>query len=601
MKLLRNILLLSFVLSIGNLLIAQPDYNDDSIVQSNTSNLNPASLNLVKSISKNSSKKEIAEDYYLLALELIKLKDFKKAEKYLKKAINVASNDINNLRIGDYYRELAKIQEILKKSKDASKNFENAFKYSNETEQRQINHNDASRVQYQSDPMVELEYLNQNAIILSNSSNVDERVQNYNKIADVNVTMNQTDEALEYYNKALVEVDDNSNESLEIQSDIANLLAETDQYDEAIDMQKKVVAQSQEFSNVETQVQQMRQLSDIYFASNSSMEGLNTLLDAYTLAIEKGNLNEARESLIELVEFYEENKNDQEILLLYGDFINNLEALIAKDNSLIDIKLFELTEEKIDELEEEKVLKDEMIDRKNNYNYILALLALLLLILMIISIRSSFSIRKRNKQIALQSLRREMNPHFIFNSLNSVNQFIANNNELAANKYLTSYSNLMRRMMENSNKDYVSLNVEIDLLTKYLELERLRFADKFEYKIDIDSELDIESQNVPNMLIQPNLENAIWHGLRYKESMGFLSVRFIKKGNKTAVEIEDNGIGLTKSKDLKTDNQKLHKSRGLKNVEERIRLLNEINKKNINFEIIEKTGDESGVIVKIEW
>lgn len=585
----------------GKMLIAQPDYNDDSIIQSNSSNLNPASINLFESISKNSSKKEIAEDYYLLALELIKLKDYKKAEKYLKKAISAASGEINNLRIGEYYRELAITQEILDKSKDASKNFKNASKYSNKTEQRQINSNDANRVQYQSNPEVELEYLNQNAMILSNSSDVDERVQNYNRIADVNVTMNQTDEALEYYNKALVEVEDKSNESLEIKSDIASLLAETNQYDEAIDMQKKVVAQSQEYSNVETQVQQMRQLSDIYFASNSNMEGLNTLLDAYTLAIEKGNLIEARESLIDLVEFYKANKNDQEILLLYGDFINNLETLIAEDNSLIDIKLFELTEEKISQLEEEKVLKDQMIDRKNNYNFILALLALLLLILMAFSIRSSFSIRKRNKQIALQSLRREMNPHFIFNSLNSVNQFIANNNELAANKYLTSYSNLMRRMMENSNKDYVSLSVEIDQLKKYLELERLRFEDKFEYNIEIDSEIDVESLNVPNMLIQPNLENAIWHGLRYKETIGFLSVRFIKKGKKTAVEIEDNGIGLTKSQSLKTENQKLHKSRGLKNVEERIRLLNDINKRDIKFEIVEKTGVESGVIVRIEW
>ena len=601
MKIIRNILLITIILAIGKMLIAQPDYNDDSIMQSNSSNLNPASLNLVKTISKNSSKKEIAESYYLLALELIKLKDYKKAEKYLKKAIAVASNEINNLQIGEYYRELAKTQEKRNKSKEASESFENASKYSNKIEQRQININDASRVQYQSNPELELEYLNQNAVILNNSTNVEERVQNYNRIADVNASINQTAEAFEYYNKALVEVEDNSNESLEIKSDIASLLAETNQYDDAINMQKEVVAQSQEIASVETQVQQMRQLSDIYFANNSNIEGLNTLLDAYTLAVEKGNLNEARESLVELVEFYELNKNDQEILLLYGDFINNLEVLIAKDNSLIDIKLFEHTEEKISQLEEEKAVKDQMIDRKNNYNFLLALLVSLLLILMIFSIRSSFSIRKRNKQIALQSLRREMNPHFIFNSLNSVNQFIANNNELAANKYLTSYSNLMRRMMENSNKDYVSLSDEIEQLKKYLELEKLRFADKFEYNIEIDSEIDIESHNVPNMVIQPNLENAIWHGLRYKDTIGLLSVRFVKKGKKTSVEIEDNGIGLTKSQSLKTDNQKLHKSRGLKNVEERIRLLNDINKRNIKFEIIEKSGNESGVIVKIEW
>ena len=103
----------------------------------------------------------------------------------------------------------------------------------------------------------------------------------------------------------------------------------------------------------------------------------------------------------------------------------------------------------------------------------------LLLMLLGFIIKALYAIKTKNKEIALQSLRREMNPHFLFNSLNSVNQFIAQNNELEANKYLTSYSNLMRNTMENSNKDFVTLSNEIENLTKYLELEHLRFKDKF--------------------------------------------------------------------------------------------------------------------------
>ena len=221
--------------------------------------------------------------------------------------------------------------------------------------------------------------------------------------------------------------------------------------------------------------------------------------------------------------------------------------------------------------------------------------------MLLLIVKALFSIRKRNKQIALQSLRREMNPHFIFNSLNSVNQFIANNNEREANKYLTSYSNLMRNIMENSNKDYVTLSVEIDQLKKYLELEKLRFSDKFEYQIEIDPQLNADTVMVPNMIIQPNLENAIWHGLRYKNSSGLLKLKFHKNGNKSAVTIEDNGIGLTESKKIKTKNQMLHESLGLKNVQERIRLLNDIYKSDIRFDIKEKTGAETGVLVQIEW
>jgi LytS/YehU family sensor histidine kinase len=214
-------------------------------------------------------------------------------------------------------------------------------------------------------------------------------------------------------------------------------------------------------------------------------------------------------------------------------------------------------------------------------------------------VKALYSIKIKNKEIALQSLRREMNPHFIFNSLNSVNQFISENKELEANKYLTSYSNLMRNMMENSNKDFISLDKEVEQLKKYLDLEHLRFQDKFDFEIIVDEALDAERVFVPNMILQPHLENAIWHGLRYLNEKGFLSLRFDLKGGKINVTIEDNGIGLTKSRELKTTNQKIYESRGLNNTKERIDLLNELYKKNISFKISEKTGEEKGTVVEI--
>jgi two-component system sensor histidine kinase YesM len=119
--------------------------------------------------------------------------------------------------------------------------------------------------------------------------------------------------------------------------------------------------------------------------------------------------------------------------------------------------------------------------------------------------------------------------------------------------------------------------------------------------LDIDPSINIDTEKIPNMIIQPNVENAIWHGLRYRESMGLLQLKFSKSEKKMKVIIEDNGIGLEESKKIKTKNQKLHTSLGLQNVRERIRLLNDIYKSEIHFEIIEKTGMESGVQVQIEW
>lgn len=574
---------------------------DDSVYYNPSGNLNKTSQELFKAISQGESNDTIAEKYYKLAIELIKTSNYSKAEFYLQKAIEYASKSKSNKRLPDYYRELARIQENQKKRKVAGDNYENAYQYSNENTQAQINLNDANRMRSSTNPYDELEFLNQNNAILSNSNSYsNEKFQNYNQIADINLSLNQTDEALKNYSNALNEVDDQSNEALKIKSDIANLMVQTKNYDEALYLQKEVVEQSNKISQVDVQVQQMRQLSDIYFSQNITQEGLQVLKDAYTLAIKKGSVSEASKSLIALISHYKKDKNNEEIISLYEDFITNLDSLILKDQSLIDVKLFELTEQKIRELEKEGVVKNKIIEQKDHNNLLLFILVILLIGLISITVASWLSVKKKNRMIALQSLRREMNPHFIFNSLNSVNQFIASNNELEANKYLSSYSKLMRNMMENSNKDFIPLSIEIEQLKKYLELEKMRFPDKFDYQINIDEEIDSDIVKVPNMIIQPNLENAIWHGLRYRGSIGFLDISFSIIDKFILLEIEDNGIGIEQSKMLKTHYQNMHKSRGLKNIQERINLLNKIHKSGIKFEVIDKTH-ESGVKVKITW
>ena len=572
----------------------------DSIINPEKSQLNMASQDLINSISKGDSNDEIAEKYYKVALELIKSKNYAKAEFYLQKAVDYASMSKSNPNISEYYRQLAKVQESQKNRVSAADNYEYAWQYSNENTQAQINLNDANRMKSATNPQEELDYLNQNAFLLSNTSYNNEKFQNYNQMADINVSMNNTDDAFNNYNNALLNVDDESNEAIEVKSEIANLLVQTKNYDEAINVQKEVVEQSNKIADVETQVQQMRQLSDIYFSQNITHEGLQILKDAYTLAIKNGSVIESRESLIALVNYYRKYDNDEEIIALYENFITNLDSLILKDESLIDVKLFEVSENKIKELEKDREIKNQIIEQKDNRNLLLFMLVLLLAGLIGLTVASWYSAKKKNRLIALQSLRREMNPHFIFNSLNSVNQFIASNNELKANKYLSSYSHLMRNMMENSNKDFVPISLEAEQLKKYLELEKLRFPDKFDYEINIDDQLDAELVNVPNMLIQPNLENSIWHGLRYRDSKGLLKLSFIKTKNHVLVEIEDNGIGIKQSKKLKTHHQSLHKSRGLKNIRERIDLLNKIHKSDIKLEVIDKDNGK-GVKVKIIW
>lgn len=209
--------------------------------------------------------------------------------------------------------------------------------------------------------------------------------------------------------------------------------------------------------------------------------------------------------------------------------------------------------------------------------------------------------RKANQKLLLRSLRTQMNPHFIFNALNSVNNFIAKNDEKAANKFLTDFSRLMRRVLDHSKKDFISFEEEIELNELYLRLEHFRFRDKFNYSFKNDMVENGHDLTVPPMLIQPFIENAVWHGLRYKEGKGQLDVQISSENGKHIVSIQDNGIGRAKSKALKTANQKTYKSTGLENIERRVALINKLYKKNYAIEVsdLDPEAEDKGTLVKI--
>ena len=199
--------------------------------------------------------------------------------------------------------------------------------------------------------------------------------------------------------------------------------------------------------------------------------------------------------------------------------------------------------------------------------------------------------RLANQLIALRSLRAQMNPHFIFNALNSVNLYIAQKDERTANKYLTDFSRLMRLVLEQSQKDFIPLQQELEMIKLYINLEHDRFKDKFEYELNIDGELDEDSLQIPPMLIQPYIENAIWHGLRYKEDKGLLKIQYKLEGENILVRIEDNGIGRKKSREIKTKNQRKTQSTGMYNIESRLRIINSMFNTNISLVVSDLNSD----------
>jgi tetratricopeptide (TPR) repeat protein len=531
-----------------------------------------------------SNPEATADKYVELANELEKKEDYAKAEDYLKRALPIYQKQKNKEKIASITRSIAQIQEKQKKFKEAIVNYQSASEEAVEVGYSRVNLNDASRLQ-NTNPKAQAVYLDSNIKILEKEGNMDAAAEVYKQKAVVDLKSENKGLAIENYEKAIAVSKDKPEEVIKLKSEIAKVYASDNKVNKAIEITKNTISDAEKLGSISQQIEQKQNLANLYFQNENQDDAIFLLKETYALALKNGRTFDAKKAMVALSDYYKKQGNKTKAIELYDQFLNDFDRLVQADSSLVDAKIFQVTEEKIKQLEKERALKDELITKKNKFNYVLIGSVVLMLILLGLIVKALFSIKTKNKKIALQSLRREMNPHFIFNSLNSVNQFIAQNNELEANKYLTSYSNLMRNMMESSNKDFITLANELEQIKKYLDLEHLRFQDKFDYEIVVDEKIEIDAVLVPNMLIQPHLENAIWHGLRYRETKGKLKVTFTEENQLIKVLIEDDGIGLEKSTQLKTKNQKVHESRGLNNVEERISLLNDLYHQKIDFAI----------------
>ena len=303
---------------------------------------------------------------------------------------------------------------------------------------------------------------------------------------------------------------------------------------------------------------------------------------------------------------YEKAFENHEVYVDLMDSVHKIrESEIATD--LIDNNEVSESNQRIELLEKNKELSDQMIKQLESERKFQEALIYGLVIFILIVVVSAYLLYKNirqkkiaNQLLALKSLRSQMNPHFIFNALNSVNSFISSNDQKTANKYLADFSKLMRSVLENSQKDFVPLSEEIEVLRLYLKLEHFRFSNKFDYTFEVDEDLVVEQYKVPPMLIQPYIENSVWHGLRYKEEKGLLDVRVSGSGDSLKVSITDNGIGRKKSQELKTHNQKQNESMGLKNIESRLQIINDLFKTNLKVHVHDAnpaTGE--GTIVNI--
>ena len=382
---------------------------------------------------------------------------------------------------------------------------------------------------------------------------------------------------LEFIDKEVVEDEGAILTKPKAKLDLGNAYLKQQNFKEAIPLLEESAAEAESSADIETQKEAVQKLSEAYVSLGNDDKALFNY-----------------KKYVALVDVLYKQKEEE-----IKEVVNLNKNLSEKQNRITSLeKDRELSDSKFKLFQTKNQLTIENDRRQKTIIYALLAGLILLLVSLFWMLRSNKQKKLANNLLALKSLRTQMNPHFIFNALNSVNSFIAQNDERTANRYLTDFSTLMRSVLENSEEDFISLEKEIELLELYLKLEHSRFKDKFDYELTVDKAIDLGQFQIPPMLLQPYVENAVWHGLRYKKEKGFLKVALLKKDEETIqIEIIDNGIGRKKSAALKTDYQKKKKSKGMQNIKQRITILNKMYKDKVDVFIKDMYEDATGTKV----
>lgn len=217
--------------------------------------------------------------------------------------------------------------------------------------------------------------------------------------------------------------------------------------------------------------------------------------------------------------------------------------------------------------------------------------------------RTKGELQQQTIELEMKALRAQMNPHFIFNSLNSINRFILQNDRNQASGYLTKFSRLVRLILQNSQLSRITLESELESLQLYLELEAVRFEHHFEFAVKVDPGIDITAVKVPPLIIQPYVENAIWHGLMHKSEKGNLLIDIFEDGDLLTCKILDDGIGRKRASELKSKSASAHKSMGMRISADRIALLHQQTALDSSVEIIDVAladGNPGGTEVRLK-
>lgn len=352
---------------------------------------------------------------------------------------------------------------------------------------------------------------------------------------------------------------------------------------------------------------------------NNALTYLNRSLEIRSQFGFKGAVYDVYKSISEVYDRLGKKPEAYRYLKLYTDYSDSAKtseasAKIAELSELYRSEqreqLISMQADSIERQRQEKELTStqlENIQLKNNFQaYIILGFSIVLILGGIIYFYrwNQTKIRQQQKEAEMNQtlLRAQMNPHFVFNAMSVIQSYIYDNDTKNSTKFLVAFSKLMRLILENSSKEFIPMEVEIDILDKYLSIQKLRFEDRFEYKLLVDDQLMEEGAIIPPMITQPFIENAIEHGQLHLREDGFIHVHFKKKEDMMFIIVEDNGIGRKGSAQNKKSSA--HKSMAMKITRDRIENLNKKYRSEGNMEIedynkLEETGTK--VLISIPY
>lgn len=436
------------------------------------------------------------------------------------------------------------------------------------------------------------------------------------------------DEALAIFKENLRVYDSMKRDASAINAatDIAHVYVKQGKYADADVLLKKYLQMAEELSMKQEQATIYNNLVEVALATGYHDDALRYAHEYLKLVRELKSKRLIAEAYEVLSRVYEKRREYANALEAHKQHKAMSDSVYNEDNA----RAFQAQEVKIEVLEKNKQLAEQnlrleflqtQVQQETRQKWLLAIVSVLLLASGIL-VFQKFTQRKRmnallaaknekitrqkarieemNFQLENRMLRAQINPHFIFNSLSSIQHFITTDDKAASLKYLTKFSNLLRQVLESSITGNVLLREELKLLQMYLELEALRFQNGFSFEIDLDDSIDVDGIEIPTMILQPLIENAILHGLMPKRSDRKLVISFRKVATILEINIEDNGIGRLAAQELQKGKIKQNPSRGVAVTEQRLAVLREKHGWETSMEyhdLVDDLGNPAGTCV----